>query len=206
MNNVKALFGFKAYSDPKLLNETRTVISFMKDNTNYQNPKPSISDVELAYKEFLEKYVAARNGDRVKIAEKNISRTELLSTMRDLCTYVNITAKNSRIVLLGSGFKISKETKEVRKMGKLKNFMVIQGDNKDEIKVSCSHVINAVSYTFQCTKGLPFESEIVQDQIVTTSKTVFDNLTKGVEYYFRVMVYGRNKQMIESDIKSIICQ
>lgn len=206
MNYARALFGFASYSDPKLLTDTNIVIGFMTNNQHFQNPSPSLGEVDAFYKKFQQKYEAAKSGDRVKIAEKSIARQELIAIMRELCNYVNMASQNDRAVLLSSGFKISKETLEPQVLGSLRYISVETGLNKNEIKVSCETVKNAVSYIFMCADAEPTSSTIWSNINVTTSQTIFKNLTKGVEYFFRVEVVGRNNQRRLSDINSYICQ
>ena len=206
MNYARALFGFRSYSDPKLLNETSIILTYMNGNQNFTNPSPNLHVVETAYQNFQKKYETGKSGDRIKIAEKNTAREELLLIMRELCNYVNMAGKNVRAVLLSSGFKVSKETNEVQILGAIVGFDADKGLNKNEIKVWCERVSNAVSYVFVCTDEKPTPTTTWRTNTATTSQTVFDKLTKGVEYYFKVAVIGRNNQYLESDPISLICQ
>lgn len=206
MNYARALFGFASYSDSKLLKESSIVIASMTSNTNFQNPSPTLNEVDTAYKKFQKMFEAAQSGDRVKIADKNIARDELVLVMRELCNYVNMAAKNVRPTLLSSGFKVSKEQNEPQVLGQIKNFEVSIGVNKNEIKASCERVENAVSYIFSYADTFPTDATIWKSNTATSSQTVFDKLIKGVEYFFRLTVVGRNNQRLESDIKSYICQ
>ena len=55
--------------------------------------------------DFVQKLAAARNGGRVEIAEKNVSRTALIAALRQNANFVQMIADTDMPLLLSSGYK-----------------------------------------------------------------------------------------------------
>lgn len=193
-------------SDQGLANEAKSAQTGLRNNPHYPDPKPSLNEFEILYNNYIQKYEAARSRDRIKIAEKNEAKSALIASMRELSNYVNMASKNVRSILLSSGFTISKNVPEPNVLGPITDFTVGSGLNKGDIMVSCKSVKNAVSYIFKCSDTEPDNNTIWRMNTTTSSKSNFDNLTKGVEYYFIVEAIGRNNQSLSSSPVSLISQ
>ncbi|MGE5108293.1 MAG: fibronectin type III domain-containing protein [Sphingobacteriales bacterium] len=194
----RALINFSKYTDGAFESKVHTILSCMKDNLNFTTPVPDLAAITAAAAAYSAALIKASTGNRENIADKNEKRRVLTNLLRSLCIYVTLTANGDRIVLLSSGFDISKDA-EPMTISKPENLQVINGISSGELLVSVNAVKGAYAYLHEYTidETLAPGSWVVTPS--TSSKITFTNLLSGTKYYCRVGAIGTNGQLLYSD-------
>ena len=96
---------FARVPDAELDNFTQTVIAQMTANPAFPSPTVTMANLQAAKNDFTAKIAAAQTGGPPDTAAKNNSRQALLGLLRQLASYVQLTANNDMAVLLSSGFQ-----------------------------------------------------------------------------------------------------
>lgn len=91
----------------------------------------------------------AKDAYRMQAAKKNVAKLALLDTLRKLSSLVNFTAVGNRILLLSSGFDISKDIANPVVIKPAKNAIVNYSANSGEMYVAVKG-----------NKGLVFECSV----------------------------------------------
>lgn len=180
---------------PQKLQRTQDIIDKMGMNiTTFPTPSPPLADVQLA-KDNLEKaYTIALDGGRTAKGEQRQMNDNLNNALRPLRDYVNEVANGDEVIVLKSGFGISKLPSPVGAMP----VVVIRtgigahgegndGDGSGSVKLRWSPVYGAKSYIVQqSADGVVFEAV----QYPTKASALITQLEVGRFYWFRVAANG----------------
>ena len=199
MSIPKIITSFDRLSDAELSTLTQTVETSVNGNPHFPEPVPPISEVSTKKEEFTSSVVAAKSGDRTKIAIKKEKRASLVDTVHQLARYVELSSNGNRSIMLSSGFEVSKEYSTAVELGTIKNIKLSNGENNGEVIISCSSVQGAKSYLYQYTLDPLTPDSIWQGEPETSSSHKYKGLQTGKKYWFRVVVVGSNSQQTISD-------
>src|SRR5450755_1301235 len=91
---VKTSIGFLTTdTDAQLIVDVQSAISGMTGNANFVTPTPTLASITTALNAFTVALADAGNGGTELTSIKNAKRAELVSHMRQLASYVTVTAK-----------------------------------------------------------------------------------------------------------------
>ena len=97
-----------AHSDPVLVTDVTTIVTYMTGNPNYLRPAPDLALVTSANEDFAAAIAAAADGGKQLTSAKKAKRLELVALMRQLANYVQGACDNDMTKLLSSGFPVQK--------------------------------------------------------------------------------------------------
>lgn len=107
MSYIRALSGFGHHKDNNILVEADVILSSMRENSNFPDPVPSLSEIESAYNEYITclARVSWTHG-RIDRELKRESKVKLAKLLGELAAYVNYVAKGNLSVRYTSGFPV----------------------------------------------------------------------------------------------------
>ncbi|MFT3936235.1 MAG: hypothetical protein QM726_21580 [Chitinophagaceae bacterium] len=204
MKKAFLLMDFKQMSGPNLLQKSTTILNSMTDNKSFPKPVPTLAVLGTAIKNFSNALALAKDGDRIKINDKDAQRAALITVLLQLMDYVTYTAGGDRSMLMSSGYTVNAATKTARSMGKIKGVKVILGENSGEIIVTLDKVKGADAYLFYYGPA-----PIVNDswKVLPNGKLnqcTISGLERGKEYSIRVGVVGPKGKTVYSQVINII--
>lgn len=205
MSTSKILTSYSRLSDAELNAKATQVTTSMTGNVNFPSPIPTLEELRIVNEEFRAMMAAAKSGDRTKIMMKNQKREILVEMMNRLLRYVEMTANGDRLVLMSSGFDISKERSSAVELGLVESIKLNDGECSGELKMSCSGVAGARSYMFQYTEELLNGSTAWTSETATLSEHVFKGLTPGKKYWCRIVAIGsKNQQTVSEPVSRFV--
>ncbi len=197
----RVLTNFTSLSDGNLESKTHSIINAMTANAHFPTPVPALSVVETASDNFSSALVKALTGTRADVADKNAKRETLLAVLRQLCSYVNLTANGNATMLLTSGFDVSKDP-QPSVLTKPEIVRLENGVASGTLQLSVKAVKGAYSYLHEYTTDATMAPNSWVSSSSTSAKTLLTNLQPGTVYYCRVAAVGTNNQLLYSDAAS----
>lgn len=202
MKKVKIILSFIYCSAGNLVKITRRILDSMKDNAQFPNPTPALTDVEKKLEDYLLSLSAAGGRDREKVAIKDNKQAELRQLLTELAHYVTQTSKGDKAMLLSSGFDISPEKGSPQKAPpKLQAEMGMPGQVTTRVK----RVTKARAYVHQIT------ADPLTPQSVWTSETslqpehTYTGLTSASKVWLRVIIIDKSgKQIVWEPVARIV--
>jgi hypothetical protein len=196
---TKIIFNFDRLSDIELSAKVQEVTTCMTDNENFPAPVAALDNTKTVKTDFDAALVAAKSGDRTKIAIKNEKRTELIDQVHQLARYTEMIANGNRSILMGAGFDVTKERSTSVGLGQPETVRLSDGENSGELLASCGGVQGAKSYVFQHTLDPLSPSSVWVSEVSTKSEHLFKGLTAGQKYWSRIIAIGSNDQQTVSN-------
>jgi hypothetical protein len=193
------LVDFSKQSDDELITNTEHIINSMKDNLNYPSPIPAVDVIITLKVEFSNAVVSAKFGGINLTAAKNQKRKALEEALKTLGLYVQINCKNDVSILLSSGFTAKKDPEPIGILAKPANFRVEQGPNAGSLKLSLDAIKGANVYIYQMTNA-PVTDQSKWEIKVGKRNIIFNGLTQGKEYAFKVAGKGAVDEEVYSDV------
>ena len=195
-----ALKSFMSYSEAKVLAFCDAVIAALTNNANFTTAAPLVTKLVDAHNVYAAALSAAKDGNRMQAAEKNAAKETVLLLLRDLCSLVNFVAAGNRVLLLSSGFDISKDISTPVVIEAAKNVTINYGVNSGEMDIAVKGV--------KGHKGLVFEYAVATDnnemaadtrwisQPSSTTTCTIVNMPVGERVYIRIGIAGARKQLV----------
>ena len=168
----RAKSGFVRMPDEKLLFLADAVYRGMVGNSFFPDPYPSIEDLDCVRSSFMKHLARSRaSRSRYDIAVKNETRRELKRVLKGLAHYVNLTADNSLIILLSSGFEITNYRKRIPSPKQVKNLRIKDGRKAGQMLFSFQSQPNVRLYEYRYSTDMEESGEVVwPDEVhITTS-------------------------------------
>lgn len=194
----KTVNNFAALSDGNLESKTHSIISSMTGNAHFPTPVPALADVTAAATAYTAALVKAGTGNRSDVADKNAKRLVLIGLLTSLGSYVTFMANGDAVLLLTSGFDISKDRQPVV-ITKPEIVRIENGQVSGELLLNVKAVKGAQSYLHEYTSDATLAPASWVSTTSTTAKGVLTNLQPGTVYYCRVAAIGANNQLLYSD-------
>ncbi|MFT3934538.1 MAG: fibronectin type III domain-containing protein [Chitinophagaceae bacterium] len=192
------IFDFLRMGNTAFAAFTNGVLEAMKDNDNFPSPMPTVDKLAAANKVYADALMAASNGDRVKISERDEARPAVEDLLKELAAEVTGIAKGRRSVLISSGFHVNVETRGSSTITPPQNVKVQQIPNTRNIKVSFDSVPNKESYGIYY-KIVGDDNAVTEHLITGLTTDVVENLQVGKNYAVYVKVFGSRKKQAQSD-------
>jgi len=177
-------------NDAQLITRTGGILSAMNDNPSYPVPSPALAGITTALEDFTAAVSAAVDGGKALNAVKRAKRAALVALLRQLASYVQVTANGNLAVLMSSGFPAQKTQRQpIGVLPPPANVTLTFGARSGELRGTASPVAGAAIYNWQLsTAAAP--SVVLQTMQTTASNAVFPGLTPGVTYNAMVNVVG----------------
>ena len=177
-------------SDGQLLTRTGGILTSLDGNPNYTTPAPTLPVVRNAMEDFSEAVSNAEGGGVALTAVKKAKRAVLVALLRQLASYVQVTANGNMAVLMSSGFPVQKPQRQpIGVLPPPANVTLTFGARTGELRGVASPVAGAAIYNWHLsTAAAP--TVVIQTMQTTASTVVFPGLTPGVTYNAVVNVVG----------------
>ena len=196
---------FSTSSDASFEVFSRHIVASMTGNSYFVTCSPALPVVEAAVTRYSAALLGAKDLGKNNIAEKNDSRAYLEQVLRLLALYVMNIAGGSIPMLTSSGFVLSKD-RENQYLDTNDTPILTNGITSGSMICQLPNVKYSKGFNHQLATELPTEATVWQNNLCTTSKFTFNNLTPGKQYWVRVMVTGSRQQSAYSPVASIFVQ
>ena len=184
MKKSKVLLNFVKFTIAEKIAFFSNIITRMTDNTQFVTPDYPLSDANAVVNALSADNVAAKSGDHLLIAKMHQTEEEAVKIFRKLAMYVDRIADGDPVIILSSGFEISKQPEASNR----ELFVVEPGRFSGEMALTRKAQTGAKSYIWQyCAGALPTdEAAWVFAGASAQSTYTIKNLESGSKYWFRV--------------------
>lgn len=206
MRAAKLKKNYSRLSEANLDFRAQIVIVNLSANPLYPSTTPTIAEfttIKNAYNEALQN---CADGNKTAIAIKNQKKEALLTAMRNLSTNVESLAQGDRAKMVSTGFELASDGESVPPIPVPANFIVSNGLNNGELKLSVKRVIGAVSYLHEYTESPVTEQSVWISKISSSREHIFTGIRSGLRASARVAVIGTKGQEVYSDILTRVVQ
>ena len=125
----KLALSFRKYSEPDLSAIAYAVTHSIADNGDFPDLLPLLPPIQETAEQFQVAVTNARLGDMLKIMIKNDLKEKLITLLRELGELVEKKSNGDELVLIRSGFLLSKPPRDVT-LQKPEEFEVLPGKKK----------------------------------------------------------------------------
>ena len=206
MKKDRIITNYGKYNDVELDFKTKHIIESLTDNVNFSTTTPSLADLTALSNSYNLALNKAKTGEKSQIANKNAIRKLLLNMLQELAVNIESQAFNDRSRLITSGFDVSSNSGSTPQLSAPKNFRVLDGSNKGEIKLTSNGATNALSYLHEYTEDELTEEAIWKSETSSSKNHIFKNIPSGRRIYARTKAIGTKGQEITSNTLSRIVQ
>jgi len=202
MKKLKIILTFIYCRAGDLVKITRRILDSMKNNAQFPNSTPALTDIEKKLEEYLVALSAAGGRDREKVAIKDNKQTELRQLLTELAHYVTQTCKGDKAMLLSSGFDITPERSSKQQApAKLQAELPMPGQVITRIK----RVKRARAYVHQITTDPLTPQSVWTSETSLTPEHTFTGLTSASKVWLRVIVIDRyGNQIVWEPVARIV--
>jgi hypothetical protein len=195
----KLALSFRKYNEPDLNAIAWDVTHAMAENGDFPDLQPLLPPIRETAEQFQVAMTAARLGDSLKIMIKNDLKEKLISLLRELGELVEKRSNGDDVLLVRSGFVLTKPLKEVT-LQKPEDFIVLPGKINGQIILQIKRVKGAKAYMYQYTRDPLTDNSRWESITSTQRKIVISDLPLGVKFLFQVVVIGSRNQAAYSEI------
>lgn len=206
MKSTRLVKDYSRLSEANLDFKAQMVVINLTSNPNFPATTPSIADFTLLKQAYTQALQDSAEGSKTAIAIKNQTKEELLIAMRNLATNIESLAQGDRAKMVSSGFDLAGDGENVPPLGGPINFVLSDGLNPGELKLSVKAVQQAVSYVHEYTEGPVTEDSKWISKISTSREHTFTGVRSGVRVYGRVAAIGRKGQQAYSTVLTRVVQ
>jgi hypothetical protein len=177
-------------SDAQLIVDVQSAIEGLTGNASFPTPAPALTVVTTALNAFTVALADAGNGGTELTSIKNAKRAELVSLMRQLGSYVTVTAGGDMTKLLSSGFPYQKPTRSTIGALPAPYTPVLKlGPHTGELDASISPIYGAYTYNWRVALASS-PTTYVRTVQTTGGRILFDGLTVGQVYNVEANAVG----------------
>ena len=201
----KLKLNFARFTDSDLLTKAQQILQDMTGNPFFVNPIPTIADFELGINAYSVALVKAKDLGRLFVAEKNERRKALELLLEELGSYVIFVAKGSEVVLVSSGFDLTKprEASTITNPGAVS---LSNGETSGQLNAQVQSQPGAMGYSFEYALYPLTAASVWTGHPSSRSKNTFSGLVAGKSYAVRVGVFGNNKEVLYSPVANMFVQ
>lgn len=194
----KIIIDYRRLTDGDFVTKVRCIITALTGNPDFQNPIPTLAELQAALDAFNSAIEAAADGSRPHIVIKNQSRIALAEVVRQLGMFVMFTANGDAAILAGSGYDLSKVpgSQTLNKPGLVK---MTEGVSSGMLVVSVKRPAGAKSFLHELTPDPITPESNWQSVPGSKSKYTFADLVAGKKYWARVAAVGKGSEIAYSD-------
>ena len=184
----KIVFSFNQVSGASLATLTRNIVSNLKNNAQFPNVAEAVAGIEKALNEYDVALSNAAGRDKTMVSIKNDKQAVLRELLASLSVVITQISKGDRSILLSSGFDVSKERDNPRK---LPPNLVVDLAVPGEATIRLRSFGRVRAYVHQFTPD-PLTPESVWTGETTASREhTFRGLKSTAKMWFRAIVLSR---------------
>jgi hypothetical protein len=177
-------------SDEKLIISVGAILTALTGNVRFPTPAPTLPVITASLDAFSIAVTNAVDAGRVERAIKREKRAALVALMRQLASYVQVTANNDLAVFLSSGFPVQKTQREpIGVLPAPANLTVTFGPRSGELRAAAGPVSGAAIFNWRISTAAN-PNVVVQALQTTAANCTFNSLTPGVVYQVEANVVG----------------
>lgn len=177
----RAKSGFVRMRDGKLFTLANAVYPGMNNNSFFVDPSPSLEELDLVRSNFMKHLARARaSNSPYDAAVKNEARRELKRVLRGMAHFVNQTANGSLIVLLSSGFEITRYRTRIASPERIRNLRVKDGRKAGQMVFTFQSQPSIRLYEYRYSTDMDESGEIVWNDEVHITTSSRNNLIAPV--------------------------
>jgi len=191
---------FNSLTHAEFLVRTDSIIANLKGHPLIADgiPPPflNLEQLDQMNESFRELFHAAKNGDRVKISQRDLYRPKVQDGFIKLGLFVRAKAGDDPSILVTTGFEVRERApRKKRGSGPLpapSNVKVKHGELSGVLLLKCSRVPAAINYEVQIVEGDASVESNWQPagHFVGSSRIEIPNLEPGKKYFFRIRCIG----------------
>ena len=184
----KIVFSFNQVSGASLATLARNIVSNLKNNAQFPNVAEAVAGIEKALNEYDVALSNAAGRDKTMVSIKNDKQAVLRELLASLSVVITQISKGDRSILLSSGFDVSKERDNPRK---LPPNLVVDLAVPGEATIRLRSFGRVRAYVHQFTPD-PLTPESVWTGETTASREhTFRGLKSTAKMWFRAIVLSR---------------
>ena len=208
LNIVKAVLGFLGVSDADLVSRLNAVHDGMLNNPAYPTPPIDMPGFKAAIDAHTAAVAGALDGGTAAIVTRNKRRGDVIIMLHQLAHYVEVACKGDLNAFVSSGFVAVSTTRAPEQPVGQPEIASIEQGTSGQLFMTIKPVAKARHYELE-SGAVPAGGGAISwtTQLVATTKppTVFNNLTPGGTYAFRVRAFGKLGYSDWSDPVSRMC-
>jgi hypothetical protein len=183
MKAPKAIMDFVKFTIANLLEFAANVVAKMNGNPDFPTPDVPVAILTTAIDKLQKAAIDADGGGLVAHKKQSLAKQELIGLLKVQTAYVNRIAKSDVVIILNSGFHLSKQPDPKE----LLLFWAERGLNPGDVTVGCKAIKGAVAYQWDyCVKEeLPGEDDWKLAGISAQRRMGMQNLEERKTVWFR---------------------
>ena len=206
---IKPLEGYKGMSDTDIVARATAALTGLTGNSNFPNPPVDLAALKTAIDTFSALIAEALDGSKRVIAQKNKQRQAVITMLRLLGRYVEVTSNGDMAVFQTSGFQAAATTRASSEPLSESIRKITHGDNSGQINVSVRPIRGAQSYEIRYGAAGPGGATPTMwtNHGVPGVKTPFvvTGLTPAMIYVFQARALLKTGYTDWSDSVTFIC-
>lgn len=143
---AKIKLGFSKYTNTDLLLFADNVVLKISTQNNFPNIYPDVTTGIKARDAFRDALVAAQNGGRLEIANRNLKRKELEKVLKLWGSHIEDVSNGNEITILDAGYFVQQTSIAGKSPTPPQNVRLVDGALQGDVKARCKKVSNAISY------------------------------------------------------------
>ena len=143
---VKVKIGFGRYNDKDLLLFTDNVLSKVPKLSQFSDIYPNVSVVTALRDKFRDDLIAAQNGGKAEIANKNQTRRGLEVVLKQWGSYIEDHANNNEALVIETGYLIHQKPAQNAVPDTPQDVHITDGALSGGVKAQCKKVPDATAY------------------------------------------------------------
>ena len=186
-------FPASSMTDSEITEFTGKENQAMTDNPNYEEPSPSVAEVDAANTDLKAKMQAmdlAQSMAKDATAARDAARLKLESLMKARASYVQLTSNGNTQLILNAGFPVRNPRTPVGVLPPPQNLRIDLSGIAGQMSLRWDSVPYARAYLVQISPADTAERNWVLDDTVTATRLLCNNMTLGQSYAFRIASVG----------------
>jgi hypothetical protein len=184
---TKVSLGFAKLPDTELDNFAQAVIDAMTGNPNFPSPPVTMTGLQVAKDDFTAKLAISKTGGQADTAAKNSSRQNLITLLRQVASYVQMTCVEDLAKLLTSGFEAQSSNRASTQLAKPEGLILKNGLSGQLVaKITPVKNVNMYEGRIKASDGDWMPSVFTGD----SQHITFDGLTAGKNYTVEIRALG----------------
>jgi len=206
---IKPLESYTSVADGELVARATNIQANMTGNAHFANPPVDLAALKTAIDTFSALIAEALDGSKRVIAQKNKQRQAVITMLRLLGRYVEVTSNGDMAVFQTSGFQAAATTRASSEPLSESIRKITHGDNSGQINVSVRPIRGAQSYEIRYGAAGPGGATPTMwtNHGVPGVKTPFvvTGLTPAMIYVFQARALLKTGYTDWSDSVTFIC-
>lgn len=165
----------------------KQVLASMTNNSNFQTPFPSLSDVQADINSLDAAILAAKDGSKAAIAQVRAAKKKVVDTLKALVAYVQYACQGNEQAALSSGFGLKKD-----RAVPAKTFMAKHGSLTGTAELSTKKEGSYSAYVWQYTKDPIGSAGWTDAGMSLQAHMTVTGLAPLTTYWFRVAVLNKD--------------